>query len=152
MPALADAFRPTFLVTQHGCDTHAYDPLAHLRLTTNAYRAATMLLDQIAHEYCDGRWLATGGGGYDAYRVVPAVVVAGVAGPGAPRCPPQTAPDWRATLGSRSRTLRTGAAARPCTLIRQIWSRPSRTTRRRATHETVDAALDEGLDLLRREQ
>ena len=44
---------------------------AHLRLTTNAYRAATVLLDAMAHEYCDGRWLATGGGGYDAYRVVP---------------------------------------------------------------------------------
>jgi acetoin utilization protein AcuC len=71
LPALADAFQPTFLVTQHGCDTHAYDPLAHLRLTTNAYRAATMLLDSIAHEHCDGRWVATGGGGYDAYRVVP---------------------------------------------------------------------------------
>ena len=71
MPALAAAFKPTFLVTQHGCDTHAYDPLAHLRLTTNAYRAATMLLDRIAHEHCAGRWLATGGGGYDAYRVVP---------------------------------------------------------------------------------
>jgi acetoin utilization protein AcuC len=71
VPALAAAFRPTFLVSQHGCDTHAYDPLAHLRLTTRAYRAATLLLDRIAHEHCDGRWLATGGGGYDAYRVVP---------------------------------------------------------------------------------
>jgi acetoin utilization protein AcuC len=71
VPALADAFRPTFLVTQHGCDTHAYDPLAHLRLTTRAYRAATLLLDEIAHRHTGGRWLATGGGGYDAYRVVP---------------------------------------------------------------------------------
>jgi acetoin utilization protein AcuC len=71
LPALAAAFRPTFLVTQHGCDTHVYDPLAHLRLTTRAYQAATRLLDEIAHEHCHGRWLATGGGGYDAYRVVP---------------------------------------------------------------------------------
>ena len=71
VPALAAAFRPTFLVTQHGCDTHAYDPLAHLRLTTRAYRAATLMLDHIAHSYTEGRWLATGGGGYDAYRVVP---------------------------------------------------------------------------------
>ena len=71
VPALALAFNPTFLVTQHGCDTHAYDPLAHLRLTTRAYRAATVMLDTIAHRYADGRWLATGGGGYDAYRVVP---------------------------------------------------------------------------------
>jgi acetoin utilization protein AcuC len=71
VPAIADAFRPTFLVSQNGCDTHAYDPLAHLRLTTNAYRAATKVLDRVAHDYCEGRWLATGGGGYDAYRVVP---------------------------------------------------------------------------------
>jgi acetoin utilization protein AcuC len=71
VPALADAFKPTFLVTQHGCDTHAYDPLAHLRLTTRAYRAATTMLDDVAHRYTEGRWLATGGGGYDAYRVVP---------------------------------------------------------------------------------
>lgn len=71
VPALALAFGPTFLVTQHGCDTHAYDPLAHLRLTTRAYRAATVMLDTIAHRYAEGRWLATGGGGYDAYRVVP---------------------------------------------------------------------------------
>lgn len=71
VPALAEAFKPTFLVSQHGCDTHFYDPLAHLRLTTRAYRAATALLDRVAHEHCAGRWFATGGGGYDAYRVVP---------------------------------------------------------------------------------
>jgi acetoin utilization protein AcuC len=71
VPALAETFRPTFLVSQHGCDSHALDPLAHLRLTTNAYRYATVLLDEIAHQWAGGRWLATGGGGYDAYRVVP---------------------------------------------------------------------------------
>lgn len=71
LPALAAAFRPTFLVSQHGCDSHVYDPLAHLRLTTGAYVRVTRLLDGIAHEWCEGRWLATGGGGYDAYRVVP---------------------------------------------------------------------------------
>ena len=32
---------------------------------------ATQLLDDIAHQWAGGRWLATGGGGYDAYRVVP---------------------------------------------------------------------------------
>jgi acetoin utilization protein AcuC len=71
VPALAEAFQPNFLVSQHGCDSHAYDPLAHLRVTTRGYRAATSLLDRIAHEHCAGRWFATGGGGYDAYRVVP---------------------------------------------------------------------------------
>lgn len=71
VPALAEAFRPSVLVSQHGCDSHAYDPLAHLRLTTGAYAGATRALDRIAHERCEGRWFATGGGGYDAYRVVP---------------------------------------------------------------------------------
>lgn len=71
VPALAEAFRPTMLVTQHGCDSHLLDPLAHLRLTTAAYREATRLADEIAHRWCEGRWLATGGGGYDVYRVVP---------------------------------------------------------------------------------
>jgi acetoin utilization protein AcuC len=71
VPALADAYKPTFLVTQHGCDSHAWDPLAHLRVTTASYASAVRLLDGIAHRHCQGRWLATGGGGYDAYRVVP---------------------------------------------------------------------------------
>ncbi|MCY7419750.1 MAG: acetoin utilization protein AcuC [Chloroflexi bacterium] len=71
VPALAAAFRPTFLVSQHGCDSHVLDPLAHLRVTTGAYARATRLLDSVAHEWCEGRWLATGGGGYEAYRVVP---------------------------------------------------------------------------------
>jgi acetoin utilization protein AcuC len=71
VPLVAEAFRPTMLVTQHGCDSHLLDPLAHLRLTTAAYRRATLLCDAIAHRWTDGRWLATGGGGYDVYRVVP---------------------------------------------------------------------------------
>jgi acetoin utilization protein AcuC len=69
--ALADAFRPTMLVSQHGCDSHAFDPLAHLRMTTRAYERADTLLDEIAHRHAEGRWFATGGGGYDVYRVVP---------------------------------------------------------------------------------
>jgi acetoin utilization protein AcuC len=71
VPALADAFRPTFLVSQDGCDSHALDPLAHLRVTTAGYARAARLLDRVAHLHCDGRWFATGGGGYDAYGVVP---------------------------------------------------------------------------------
>jgi acetoin utilization protein AcuC len=71
LPALAEAFRPTFIVSQHGCDSHALDPLAHLRVTTASYARACALIDRLAHAHCAGRWLATGGGGYDAYRVVP---------------------------------------------------------------------------------
>lgn len=71
VPALTAAFGPDLLVSQHGADSHAWDPLAHLRVTTTAMGAAARLVDAVAHRYARGRWLATGGGGYDAYRVVP---------------------------------------------------------------------------------
>jgi acetoin utilization protein AcuC len=71
VPPLVRAFAPTVLVTQLGCDTHATDPLAHLRLTTRAYREAAAELHALAHESADGRWLATGGGGYRWADVVP---------------------------------------------------------------------------------
>ena len=71
VPLAAERFRPDIVVSQHGADTHAWDPLAHLRVTTSAMGAAARLADEVAHVHADGRWLATGGGGYDAYRVVP---------------------------------------------------------------------------------
>lgn len=71
LPALAAAYRPTMLVTQHGSDSHRLDPLAHMQLSTTAMSRAARLLDGLAHEHAAGRWLATGGGGYDVYRVVP---------------------------------------------------------------------------------
>ena len=71
LPELAAAFGPDLIVSQHGADSHAWDPLAHLRVTTTAMGEAARLVDRLAHGYAGGRWLATGGGGYDAYRVVP---------------------------------------------------------------------------------
>jgi len=71
VPELAAAFGPDVVVSQHGADSHAWDPLAHLNMTTTAMGAAARLVDSVAHRYAEGRWLATGGGGYDAYRVVP---------------------------------------------------------------------------------
>ena len=71
LPELASAFGPDIVVSQHGCDTHAWDPLAHLNVTTTAMGAAARLVDAISHRWATGRWLATGGGGYGVYRVVP---------------------------------------------------------------------------------
>jgi acetoin utilization protein AcuC len=71
LPALAASFGPDLVVSQHGADSHAWDPLAHLNVTTTAHGEAARLVDAIAHRFAGGRWLATGGGGYDAYRVVP---------------------------------------------------------------------------------
>jgi ribosomal protein S18 acetylase RimI-like enzyme len=71
LPELAATFGPDLIVSQHGADSHAWDPLAHLNVTTTAHGAAARLVDALAHRHASGRWLATGGGGYDAYRVVP---------------------------------------------------------------------------------
>jgi len=71
VPTLAAVFGPDVIVSQHGADSHAWDPLAHLRVTTTAMAEAARLVDAVAHRWAGGRWLATGGGGYDAYRVVP---------------------------------------------------------------------------------
>ena len=73
LPALANAFQPEVIVSQHGADAHAWDPLAHLNVTTTAMGRAAHLIDSLAHLHTGGRWLATGGGGYDVYRVVPRV-------------------------------------------------------------------------------
>ncbi|MEP6637933.1 MAG: acetoin utilization AcuC family protein [Chloroflexota bacterium] len=71
LPELAASFGPDLIVSQHGADSHAWDPLAHLNVTTTAMGEAARLVDRVAHRHAAGRWLATGGGGYDAYRVVP---------------------------------------------------------------------------------
>src|SRR6516165_4325026 len=71
VPPLLRAFKPTVLVSQHGCDSHRLDPLAHLELTVDAQRLAQVMLHDLAHELCDGRWLLTGGGGYALVQVVP---------------------------------------------------------------------------------
>ncbi len=70
---VADAYRPHALVTQLGADTHHGDPLANLSLTMTAYPRIASLLHRAAHELSSGRWVATGGGGYQFDTVVPKV-------------------------------------------------------------------------------
>lgn len=73
VPALAEAFEPDLLVTQLGADTHHGDPLANLGLTMSAYPRMARILHDAAHRFAGGRWLATGGGGYQFDTVVPKV-------------------------------------------------------------------------------
>jgi len=70
---LVENFKPDIIVSQNGCDSHHWDPLTHLSLTTRSYSAAFRLIHRLAHRVCGGRLLALGGGGYDWYRVVPRV-------------------------------------------------------------------------------
>jgi len=71
VPPLLRAFRPDIVVSQHGCDTHRLDPLANLQLSIDAQRAAHAAIHHLAHEVAGGRWLLTGGGGYELLQVVP---------------------------------------------------------------------------------
>jgi len=71
VPPVVRAFAPEVLVTQHGCDSHMEDPLAHLMLSVDGQRESYLALHELAHEVCDGRWVATGGGGYALIEVVP---------------------------------------------------------------------------------
>ena len=71
VPPLLRGFRPEILVSQHGCDSHRLDPLAHLEVSVDGQRTAHQRLHQLAHETAGGRWLLTGGGGYALVQVVP---------------------------------------------------------------------------------
>jgi len=98
VPALLRSFRPEVLVSQHGCDSHFLDPLAHLMLSVDGQRAGAEAIHRLAHETAGGRWVATGGGGYAITEVVPRIwthLLAELAGhPVAPQA--ETPVAWRA--------------------------------------------------------
>jgi acetoin utilization protein AcuC len=104
VPPLLRAFRPEVLVTQHGCDSHRLDPLAHLELSIDAQRTAQAWLHHLAHETARGRWVLTGGGGYELVQVVPRTwthLLAEAAG--RPLDPAAATPEsWRAFARSRT--------------------------------------------------
>ena len=71
VPDVLAAFDPQIIVSQHGCDSHADDPLAHLTLSIDGQRRSYERVHELAHEYADGKWVALGGGGYEWVDVVP---------------------------------------------------------------------------------
>lgn len=56
--------RPEFILLQAGADSLAGDPITHLQYSPAAHAHAAQRLAALADEYCRGRLLATGGGGY----------------------------------------------------------------------------------------
>ena len=95
---LVRSFAPVALATQHGCDSHMDDPLAHLMLSVDGQRAAYLAMHELAHEVCEGRWVATGGGGYALVEVVPRAWTHLLAIVGGVELDPrlETPPAWRA--------------------------------------------------------
>jgi acetoin utilization protein AcuC len=73
VPQVAEAFEPEVIVSQHGCDAHTQDPLSNLKVSVDAQRMAAISIAGLADRLCEGRWISTGGGGYDVVNTVPRV-------------------------------------------------------------------------------
>ena len=153
VPIVAAAFGPDVVVSQHGADSHAWDPLAHLRVTVDAMGVAARIVDAVAHRHAAGRWLATGGGGYDVYRVVPrAWALVWLAG--AHRDVPDSTPtDWRRKWADEA--VRYGQAPIPTTFADDLGEPGARDvasasaayrTALRARAAVVPALLTEAVD------
>ncbi len=71
VPPILQAYQPQIMVTQHGCDTHRLDPLAHLTCTVDGQRTTYHRLAELAESCAGGKWVAVGGGGYEVGQVVP---------------------------------------------------------------------------------
>jgi len=71
MDRVVRSFKPDLIVSQHGCDAHALDPLAHVHCSMRIFAEMPQTIHRLAHQYCGGRWVALGGGGYDIWRIVP---------------------------------------------------------------------------------
>ncbi|MBA2448505.1 MAG: acetoin utilization protein AcuC [Chloroflexi bacterium] len=95
VPPLARAFRPDVVVTQNGCDGHALDPLTHLHAQTPTFEHFARRAHELAHELCDGRLVATGGGGYALWTAVPRAWTAVWAAISDQPLPELVPPAWR---------------------------------------------------------
>ncbi|MGI9310632.1 MAG: acetoin utilization protein AcuC [bacterium] len=58
-------FKPEIILLQAGADSIAGDPITHMRFTPAAHGHAAARLVRIADEFCRGRIIAMGGGGYN---------------------------------------------------------------------------------------
>ncbi len=59
------AGKPEFIILQAGADSIAGDPITHMQFTPSVHAHTATRLCKLADELCQGRILATGGGGYD---------------------------------------------------------------------------------------
>jgi len=59
------AARPEFILLQAGADSIRGDPITHMAFTPAAHGHAAERLCRIADEFCQGRIIAMGGGGYN---------------------------------------------------------------------------------------
>ena len=63
-PKILEAYAPDILITQLGVDTYFDDPLTQMGFSLAVYRDIAQTMKTSAHEYCQNKWVALGGGGY----------------------------------------------------------------------------------------
>ena len=57
--------KPEFILLQAGADSIAGDPITHMAFSPDAHGHAAQRLCRVADEFCSGRIIAMGGGGYN---------------------------------------------------------------------------------------
>lgn len=73
LPEVLAVFKPQIIISQHGCDSHSKDPLTGLELSIDGQKISYQMIHNLAHEFCEGKWIAVGGGGYELENVVPKI-------------------------------------------------------------------------------
>ena len=103
VPKVVAEHEPNILVTQHGCDSHRRDPLADLNLSLDGQRASYLAVAELADQFCQRRWVSTGGGGYAVLNVVPRAWTHLLAVVSGQPIPPETEVPaaWREEVGER---------------------------------------------------
>ncbi len=137
VPPLLSSFKPQILVTQLGCDTHATDPLAHLALDTRTYRYLAKSFHELAHYECGGRWLATGGGGYQIYAVVPRAWTIYAAEQIGVELPDELPPEWIEIARDRGASRLPATLSDPPVAIPEAQRERALTSTREAISETI---------------
>ena len=67
-PTVEDFIRqgkPELIILQAGADSIEGDPITHMAFTPAAHAFAAQRLNRLADEFCNGRFIALGGGGYN---------------------------------------------------------------------------------------
>ena len=67
--AFIKSVEPEFIILQCGADSMKGDPITHLECSQKSYQLAAESLSRIADEFCDGRMIALGGGGYNMENI-----------------------------------------------------------------------------------
>ena len=71
-PGVEDFIRsaePEFILLQSGADSIDGDPITHMRYSAAAYAHATRRLCKLSDEFCPGRIIGMGGGGYNRSNI-----------------------------------------------------------------------------------